>query len=188
MSKLATTADLVQLVNWLDFQEYLDLDHDSYRVELRDGVIKQVPPPRPVHMRVQMQLLRILRPVEAMGFCVDKEFPYRPALNFQFWVADIAVLPVSVMSLLATWKQYEVFAPPLIVEVLSPSNRESKLARQRMISMSNGTLEFWIVDADAQQIQVSTLHGVRLYDNTESIVLAAVPGVEIKVSEVFNLS
>lgn len=49
-----------------------------------------------------------------------------------------------------------VFAPPLVIEVLSPSNKEEEMQRrQHVAAFSGGTQEFWVIDLDSQNIEVS---------------------------------
>lgn len=42
--------------------------------------------------------------------------------------------------------EYPVYAPAIIIEVVSPSNTPAKMMRQKIVAMSAGTREFWIVD------------------------------------------
>jgi Uma2 family endonuclease len=62
------------------------------------------------------------------------------AVNLQFWFADVAYIPQADWNALPP-DEYPVYAPPLIVEVLSPP-----VNRQRIVAMSAGTEEFWVVD------------------------------------------
>ena len=65
--------------------------------------------------------------------------------------------------------EYRVYAPPLIIEVRSPSNRPAKLSRQRIVALSAGTREFWVVDIDSNSVEVTGLTGNRVYGSGENI-------------------
>jgi Uma2 family endonuclease len=79
-----------------------------------------------------------------------------------------------------------VYAPPLIIEVRSPSNTDEELNRKRVVAMSAGTLEFWVVDGNSRSVQVTTRGGVRTYRAGESIDLTAVPEVTVSVDAIFE--
>lgn len=113
------------------------------------------------------------------------EFPYRPAPSLQYWRADVAYLPNADWHALQT-DDYVIYSPPLIVEVLSPSNRASKIDRQRRVAFSAGTQEFWVVDTRAKTIEVS-LPGKasRLYGIGEKLPVAVLSGVELPIAELF---
>jgi Uma2 family endonuclease len=59
--------------------------------------------------------------------------------------------------------------PPLIVEILSPSNRPAEMNRQRLVAMSGGTREFWIVDPDNRAVLVTDLTATILYGASQTI-------------------
>jgi Uma2 family endonuclease len=50
-------------------------------------------------------------------------------------------------------------APDVVVEILSPSNTAAETLDKRNICLENGSREFWIVDADHRQVEVSTPDG-----------------------------
>ena len=93
-------------------------------------------------------------------------------MNLQYWVADVAYIPQADWDDLPP-NDYPVYAPPLIVEVLSPSNAPAKIDRQRIVAMSAGTEEFWVVDPDRRIVQVTNLGGVKVYSSGDSVQLAA---------------
>ena len=114
------------------------------------------------------------------------EFPYRPAPNLQFWRADVAYIPNEHLRLMET-DEYLIYAPPLIIEVLSPSNRPGKINRQRIAAFSGGTREFWVVDPVRRTVEVS-LPGKpsRVYGEHEEIPVTILPGVSISARKIFG--
>ena len=79
---------------------------------------------------------------------------------------------------------YPVYAPPLIVEVLSPSNTAAKLNRQRVVALSAGAHEFWIVDPERRTVEITGLDGVRVYGVGETVEVVLLGGA-IEVEGIF---
>lgn len=113
------------------------------------------------------------------------EFPYRPVRNLQYWFADVAFIPQADWDALPP-DEYPIYAPPLIVEVLSPSNTPSKVNRQRIVALSAGTEEFWVVDADRETVQVTDLGGSKMYSRGEVIPLRVFGESAITVEQIFG--
>ncbi len=82
---------------------------------------------------------------------------------------------------------YPVYAPPLIVEVLSPSNRRSKIKAQRSAAFEAGTQEFWVVDTDERSIEVCYSNNQeRIYTFAESVPVGVLPGHSLAVATLFE--
>jgi Uma2 family endonuclease len=115
-----------------------------------------------------------------------QEFPYPPAENLQFWKADVAYVPKE------DWRgmrgdDYPIYAPPLIVEVPSPSNRRSKIKAQRTAAFAAGSEEFWVVDIVERSIQVYYPNNrERVYAFGESVPVAMLPGHSLPVASLFE--
>lgn len=85
MSSLAQT-----LVTWAEFLRLPERPENGMRYELHDGEVVIVPAPRPRHVKVQKRIERLLAGLAGERAVVPTEFPYRPAPNLQYWVADVA--------------------------------------------------------------------------------------------------
>jgi Uma2 family endonuclease len=145
-----------------------------------------VPPARAVHIYIQSVLTRWLIQTAGDRGWAAQEFPYRPATNLQFWYADVAYLPAE------HWVEmrkadHPIYAPPLIIEVLSPSNRPAKIQRQIIAAFSGGTREFWVIDPDAQTIEVS-LPGAspRVYGLLDSVPVSVLTDASFPVRVLFE--
>jgi Uma2 family endonuclease len=114
---------------------------------------------------------------------VATEFPYRPVPNLQYWFADVAYIPRADRDALPP-NEYPIYAPPLIVEVLSPSNTTAKVDRQRVVAMSAGTEELWGVDADRQTVQVTDLRGTTIHAAGDAVSPAVFEGSQIPVEQI----
>ncbi len=149
--------------------------------ELYHGELVEVPFPQQPHVRAQWQLRRLLEAAAGHTGVVDKEVPYRPLPEHECWGADVAYLTR------ARWDasdRYLTGAPELVVEVLSPSNKAAVLHEKRKICLENGTREFWVVNTDLCQIEVSTPDGHSVtYKSCQQIPLFF--GGQIAVDEIF---
>ena len=115
---------------------------------------------------------------------VTTEFSYRPVLNLQFWFADVAYIPKADWDALPP-DEYPVYVAPLVVEVLSPSNTPAKINRQRIVALSAGTQEFWVVDPTEHTVQVTQPSGVRIYGSGDVIPLPLFGDGMIEVEKIF---
>jgi len=137
-----------------------------------------VPPARPLHIKLQKRIERLLELLAGDRGVIATEFPYRPVPDLQYWFADVAYIPKADWDALPP-DDYPIYAPPLVVEALSPSNTAAKVNRQRVIAMPAGTGEFWVVDADRRTVQVTDLRSATIYAAGDSIPLTMFDGPRI---------
>jgi len=173
------------LVTWDEFLQLPDPPDNglAFRYELHDGEVVSVPPASIIHIKLQKRIVKLFEALAGDRGVVTTEFPYRPQPNLQYWVADVAYIPQADWDRLPD-EEPSVFTPPLIVEVLSPSNTAAKLNRQRMIALSSGAEEFWVVHPKRCTVEVTTLHGTQLYGAGESIGVALLGGT-VPVDQIF---
>ncbi len=172
-------------VSWQEFLRLPERPPNAQRYELHDGEVVVVPPARPLHKKIQKRIERLLETLAETRGVVSTEFPYRPASDFEYWVADVAYVPQADWDALPP-DDYPIYAPPLIVEVLSPSNRPAKIDRQRMIAMSAGAQEFWVVDADRRTLQVTNPRETKTYSVGTAIEIEMFGGGALSVDEIFS--
>lgn len=173
------------LITWEDFVRLPERPEAAKRYELHDGEVVLVPPARPLHIKLQKRIESLLEDLAAERGVVTTEFPYRPVPNLQFWFADVAYIPQADWDALPD-DEYPIYAPPLIVEVLSPSNTPAKVNRQRIVALSSGTREFWVVDAASRSVQVTDLTGTTLYSLGASIAVRAFGAGTMAVDQIFT--
>jgi Uma2 family endonuclease len=172
------------LITWQEFLRLPERPETGKRYELQDGEVVIAPPARPIHIKLQKRIERLLESAAGDRGVVTIEFPYRPGVDLQYWVADVAYIPRAEWDALPP-NEYPVYAPALVVEVLSPSNVPSKVNRQRSVAMSAGTQEFWVVDAEKRTVRVTDRDRTSIYAAGETIPLPMFGG-SIPVDEVFS--
>ena len=152
---MATTT--TKLMTFAEFEQ-LPNPPEGFRQELRHGELFQVAPPKFEHSRVQWQLRRLLERAAGDAAIITIEFGFRPTPENEYLVADV------VFASKERWgatdpEGYFGGAPEIVVEVLSPSNTATEMIDKRNICLENGSREFWIVDSDHRQVEVSTPDG-----------------------------
>jgi Uma2 family endonuclease len=171
-------------VTWQDFLRLPERPETGKRYELHDGEVVIVPPARPLHIKLQKRIEQLLEALAGDRGTVTIEFPYHPVLNLQFWFADVAYIPKAEWNALPP-DEYPVYAPPLIVEVLSPSNTPA-INRQRIVAMSAGTEEFWVVDPTDHTVQVTSRNGVNTYAPGDVFPITLFDEGSIAVDQIFT--
>lgn len=174
------------LVTWTEFLRLPERPPEGQRYELHDGEVVVVPPPRPLHKKLQKRIERLLEALAGDRGVVTTEFPYRPVVNLQFWIADVAYIPQADWDALPP-NDYPIYSPPLIVEVLSPSNTTAKIDRQRIIALSAGTQEFWVVEPERRTVQVTNLSGTKTYTAEDAIILPMFSGGRLTIDQLLNI-
>ncbi len=169
----------------MTFEEFAQLpEPKGFRYELHHGEVVQVAPPKKKHARAQWRLRLLLEPAAGPGGFVDKEVAYRPLPEYEAWAADVAYMPRE------RWDRIEDYlfgAPELVIEVLSPSNTASEMRDKRKLCLANGSIEFWVVDPEQREVEVSTPDGHSvIYGAGQQIPLFFAAGSHIAVDAIFE--
>lgn len=83
-------------------------------------------------------------------------------------------------------------APDLIVEILSPGNSTKEVRLKYELYEEAGVKEYWIVQPASENISVFILNethhynGARMYTGGDTIRSEAIPGLIIKVNDIFS--
>ncbi len=179
---MATTT----LTRPISIEEFRELsDPPGFSLELRNGEVVQVPPPKHRHLKIQMALRSLLHLRLSASGIVWTEFPFIPGNGLNFRVADVAFVSKN---------RYEQIddednlrgAPELVVEVLSPSNTAAEMYEKEALCLNNGALEFWVVDPAKNQVRVATNQGpTRSYGVGDLIPLTSFSAESIPAAEIF---
>jgi Uma2 family endonuclease len=145
-----------RLMTFAEFEQLPEPKGDHY--ELRHGELVTVAPPIQEHSRAQWQLRRMLEKAAGDRGVVREEFSFRALPEYEYRVADVAFLSkdrwdnIDPKGLLAG-------VPELVIEVLSPSNTVAEIIDKKTVCLENGAREFWLVDIEHRQVEVSTPDG-----------------------------
>jgi Uma2 family endonuclease len=155
-------------------------------LELHHGEVVKMAYPKHGHTMDQYRLLRLLEPMAGDTGVVQVEVPYRPLQEYEDWRADVAY--VSRERWYGTPRDgYLQGAPELVIEVLSPSNTVPELREKKNLCLRNGSREFWTVDSDQREVDVSTPDGRTVtYRSGQEIPIFFAPGRSLRVDDIFG--
>ena len=182
----------VKLEEWT-YEEFMSLpEGDPWRYELIDGEFFMTPSPTPRHQRISRKLLLVIgkfletHPVgEVFDAPVDVVFSQKPP---QVVVPDLVYVSKE-RSDIVTEKNIQG-VPDLLVEILSPTTAANDRRVKRTLYERFGVPEYWIVDPEAETVQVYRLsdgrYGICLeFRKKDALDSPLLPGLSIPLSEVF---
>lgn len=171
----------------LTYDDYLLIPDDGLRHEIIDGEHYVNPAPNRSHQQVQMNLIL------ALGKHVRAHrLGYVYAAPFDVVLSRVDVVQPDI--LFVSNAREELFteanlqgSPDLAIEILSPSTRRIdrtlKLRRYELF----GVDEYWLVDPDAEQVEIYRRSSDRLelIATTDPIATSLLPGLELSIAEIF---
>jgi Uma2 family endonuclease len=123
----------------MSFAEFEQLPEPrTCRYELRHGELFTVAPPIRQHSRAQRQLRRMLDKPAGESGVVETEFPFRALPEYEYRVADVAYLSKE------RWDN------------IDPKGLVAEIIDKKTVCLENGSREFWVVDIEHRQVEVST--------------------------------
>ncbi len=169
-------------------EDYMRLP-DDVRAELIDGEILMSPSPLDRHQRIVFRLARKLADFVEAGTLgevfiapFDVHLPTGDVVE-----PDIFFVSVSRLDIVKGWVRG---VPDLIIEILSPTGLERDRFIKRDLYARNGVLEYWLVDTEAESIEVLSLHAecyepAGYFTGSETIISAIIPGLPLRARDVF---
>jgi len=169
----------------MTFEEFQRIPNPpGHYYELHHGELFKVAFPKLRHGEAQHKLHGLIQEAAGTSGVVRIEMPYRPLPEHEAWGADVAYISTE------RWDPHADYffgAPDLVIEVLSPSNTLAEMREKRDLCLENGSREFWIVDLDRQQVDVSTPDGHTItYKSGQSIPLFFAEGRSLPVDSIFT--
>ncbi len=114
------------------------------------------------------------------------EFGFKPLPQFEYWIADVAAVPRE-RHQKALSERYFEGVPELVIEELSPSNSVREMRERKKICLENGAKEFWIVDDEDHDVEVSTPDGCSItYKSGQQVPLFFALDGRLQVDAIFE--
>lgn len=150
----------------LDYSDYAAIPPDGKRYEIMEGELYVTPAPSPLHQRVSKRLQRQLEAYfESRGIGEVFDAPIDVILTKN----DIVQPDLVIVTDSALVSSRGIEGPPaIVVEVLSPSNREYDQRAKARRYFSLGIRHYWIVDPEAHRIEC-----FRVAEGSYALVLQA---------------
>jgi Uma2 family endonuclease len=177
----------VERTTGLTYEDWLALGEHNAKHELIGGELIVPPTPSVRHQRIVTEIgLRLLGYARAHG---GEAF----LLPLDSKLSDTDVVQPDAMYLrpesLERLTDRGLLGPPdLAVEVLSPWTRQVELTRKRRLYEQHGVLEYWVVDPEAERIDVYVLEDgrcglPRVFGSADTLRPSMMPGLEIAIAD-----
>lgn len=167
-------------------EEFLQLPESNTPAELIDGEMIMAPAPYPVHQIVVSELFRMLdRHIKAGRLLfapADVKLGENVVQPDIFWIQEGGACQIA--------GSYWQGAPDFVAEVLSPSTAKRDRGEKFRIYEQAGVREYWLIDPDAQFIEVYVRHDEAfqrqgIYDGDDTFTSTLFEG-EFTADEVFS--
>jgi Uma2 family endonuclease len=158
--------------------------------QLIGGELIMTPSPSFFHQSIQYKLANVLGPFaerNKLGIVVGAP------LDVFFGVEDVYQPDLIFIRREKTknlTKDKLRVVPDLVIEILSPATAYYDFTRKKEIYCASGVTEYWIVDPEAETIEVMVKHGEiyqteQLLHKSQILESAMFPGFTMKVEDVF---
>lgn len=169
--------------------ELFKLSNDSRRYELVKGELLTMSPTGEQHGAVTMNLSLLLGNFiksNKLGVLYAAETGFQLETNPDTVLApDISFIACDGVENLS--EGYHVGPPDLAVEVLSPSDSQSKVQRKTTLWLELGAKAVWVVNPRRRTVEIIRRDDKRtLLHESDELVDDTVPGFRVKVSEIFG--
>src|SRR5436309_10529652 len=174
----------------LTYEDLQAFPEDNLRRELIDGELIVTAAPARRHQQVVAMLV-----YELIVYSKRRGGEVLPA-PFDVYFSETNVVEPDVLyvrpeNLGRFEKNYLRSAPDLVVEVSSPSTRRLELVRKRDLYERFGVPEYWLVDLDADRLEVYHLEGDRyppplLFVRGQTVKTPQAPGFGLTVDDLLG--
>ena len=170
-------------------EELIELQDDGHRHELVKGVLLTMSPPATEHGKVQAAIIFFLK-----SFAQAKELgTVYGESGFKLETDPDTVLAPDASFIRsdrvgAASKGYHFGAPDLAVEVISPSERKSKVEQKTQQWLSLGTRAVWLIRPQSRTVEVVLANGQRtVFTEADELVDdLVIPGFRVPVADIFR--
>jgi Uma2 family endonuclease len=169
-------------------EDYLALE-TNHLIEYSHGRIEVLPMPTEAHQLIVLYLRDMLKAflsLRALGLAIIAPLKVRLWPN-KFREPDVAVLLIQHAE-----RRHQQYwdQPDLVMEVVSPDNRQLDIDTKRREYARAGIPEYWIVDPEGEQITVLTLQEDRfaeygVFKSGEIAQSKLLAGFEVNVASVW---
>lgn len=163
--------------------------YDSPEIEYLDGHPFPKVSPKRTHARVQALIARMLLDSAADRGEVGTEWRFNLGAvddTASEFVPDVAFVSIERLNGLSEDLLEEPpFAPDIAIEIRSPSDKKSVLARKIERYLATGSVLVLDVNPQARRIIARTSGGTRTYEAGETFATAVVPWLRFSVESIF---
>ena len=176
------------------YEDYKNLpESERERYELLGGELVMVPAPDWFHQSIAAAVFRALDSFVRAQEPGEVRFAPLDIVLSQHDVVQPDLIFLAREHLQVVREGVIRGAPDLVVEILSAATERRDRTYKRTLYARHGVREYWLVDPNAQTVEVLTLgkRGYRraaLYTRDQTLKSPLLPGLEIPLDEVFLIS
>ena len=176
-------------VKKLTVSDYEQMPADGFRHEVIEGEEFMTPPPGTDHQAAVGNTFRMLgNHVSARKLGRVFVAPTAVALS-NHDVVEPDVFFVSKANAGRITPKNIQGAPDLVIEVLSPSTQANDRGPKLALYGKSGVGEYWMIDPQAKTVEIhefGTTRRTRSYDGDQSFSSALLPGLTIRLEDLFS--
>ena len=171
-------------------EDYMKLD-DGNRYELIEGELILVPRPKSRHKKIAGEFFAEIKYYLKHNAIGEVLYELDVFLGDKVKVVAPDVIFIA-KDRLDIIEELNIQGPPdLVIEVLSPSTARYDRKIKRQLYFTHGVKEHWLVDPDQQSVEVLVAgekewRWVGVFDQEDVLTTALLPGLEIKLADVFR--
>jgi Uma2 family endonuclease len=172
----------------MTYADYALIPADGKRHEIIEGAWYMTPAPEVPHQRVSRKIEALLDAHvtrHRLGEVFDA--PIDVVIADEDVVQPDIIFVSTARAEIVTQKNVRG-APDLVVEILSVSTAAIDRGEKRRLYERAGVREYWIVDPAAQSVEIhefASPRRTRVYTNGQSFESALLPGLTVKLAEIF---
>ena len=164
----------------LTYDDYVLFPNDGKRHEIIQGRHYMNPAPSPQHQTVSRRIqFQLYEQIELKGLGQVFDAPIDLQLSETDVVQPDIVVILTNNNIVTTTKLKGV--PDLVIEILSPSNREYDRDLKRRLYEQHAVPEYWIVDPENQTVQQLRLGADAKYSETTCSAKVQFQTLEVQV-------
>jgi Uma2 family endonuclease len=167
--------------------EQFDLlpEREDVLEELHWGHLVTLSRPKGWHVKLQVKLADLLRPLSTGRGYVITELPFRTIAEYDLRAADIAFVSKARWDVVN--EGYLAGAPELVIEIPSPSNTRGQIREYAALCLANGCEEFWLIAHKKKTVTVTDRSGRSVeYSKGMEVPLALFGGTSIGIDLIFG--
>jgi Uma2 family endonuclease len=174
----------------LTYDDLLQMPDDGQRYEVIGGELVVTPSATANHQRVLFQLIRLLDAFVLEHGGGELFFaPFDVQLGYHDIVEpDLVFIATEQGRVPGQHHKFEG-SPVLVVEVVSPSSRQTDRVKKMALYARSGVLEYWIADPEQRTLVVNGLQGqtyVSVAPDTEGLLVSrALSGLRVAPATIF---
>jgi Uma2 family endonuclease len=180
------------------YADYLKWNFEERLELIRGKIFKMSPAPAPIHQKIASNLTGIFYNALRKKKCQAYPAPFDVRLPVKNKKKDNEITTVVQPDISVICDESKIDgrgccgAPELVIEILSPGNSHKEIKLKHELYEEAGVPEYWVVFPAEESVLIFLLNedhkynGAIAYAGGDTIHSKAIPGLKIKVNDIFT--